>query len=164
MLPLIIVGVCVALAAIVAFITFCTPCGACLYVLDCFTEAYRDKYDENTQVAIKHKKRTSLGGFVTIIAFGLVGGMILLQVFHFATDVKETMIHTSPSLSETKAIIPHYKNKKIILNLTLHDYSGKCVDESNNCHSELGIWKDIYHPNGLLLLLFIIYLFCLTLF
>ena len=162
-LPSIIVGGSIAIAAIVAFIIVCTPLKSHLYQVDSYSEAYSEKYDAHTHVATKHKKQTNLGGFLTIIAIGLVGGMMALQVYHLLVDLTETMMYTSRSLSETKDIIPHYQNKKITIRLTLHDYSGKCEEQNKTCSKELGIWKSEYDPTGLLLLFDVSYaLYCFS--
>eukprot|EP00770_Monocercomonoides_exilis_P001962 MONOS_1947.1-p1 / transcript=MONOS_1947.1 / gene=MONOS_1947 / organism=Monocercomonoides_exilis_PA203 / gene_product=unspecified product / transcript_product=unspecified product / location=Mono_scaffold00037:102133-106202(-) / protein_length=1319 / sequence_SO=supercontig / SO=protein_coding / is_pseudo=false len=140
----------------VALFLLCLPTRSHVYKLDRFSDKYSDSLDPVTHASVKQIKKTTLGGFISVIALFFVCGAALLVVLTFAfLNTNEVKAIVDASM-EKEANLTTFKNRKILIELSLMDYSGICVgppenttsELTGNCSIKMGIGKTIFDPFG----------------
>ncbi|KAH7821105.1 uncharacterized protein MONOS_11185 [Monocercomonoides exilis] len=148
----ILVGVIIALSFL------CLPTKAFLYKLDSYSDKYVDQLDPDTHSTIKHIKKTTFGGFVTIVAFCFViGAALLVIITFFFFNTSETRSTVDISMVDD-ADISKISNKNIKVELTLIDYTGECIENGSDntneltgkCSENLGLGKTTFDLFGVL--------------
>ncbi|KAH7821152.1 uncharacterized protein MONOS_6358 [Monocercomonoides exilis] len=139
----------VGLGVVIALSFLCFPTKAFLYKLDSYSDKYVDQLDPDTHSTIKHIRKTTFGGFISIIAFCFVIGAALLIIVTFACfNINETRTTEDISM-EKNADITKIENENIQVELTLLDYTGECIEKvsdnthelSGECSGKLGLGK-----------------------
>eukprot|EP00770_Monocercomonoides_exilis_P007555 MONOS_7516.1-p1 / transcript=MONOS_7516.1 / gene=MONOS_7516 / organism=Monocercomonoides_exilis_PA203 / gene_product=unspecified product / transcript_product=unspecified product / location=Mono_scaffold00258:62253-66093(-) / protein_length=1078 / sequence_SO=supercontig / SO=protein_coding / is_pseudo=false len=141
------------IGAILALILLCLPSKKYMWMLDGYSNKYVDSLDPQTHKTTKQIKKTTFGGFVSIIGLFFVFGASLSTIFGYAMfGIEETKTTADASIEE-KANFKNISNKMFLVNITLINYSGKCVDSSDNssnvsgeCSPNLGLGKTMYDP------------------
>eukprot|EP00770_Monocercomonoides_exilis_P008058 MONOS_8016.1-p1 / transcript=MONOS_8016.1 / gene=MONOS_8016 / organism=Monocercomonoides_exilis_PA203 / gene_product=unspecified product / transcript_product=unspecified product / location=Mono_scaffold00291:8001-11261(+) / protein_length=1086 / sequence_SO=supercontig / SO=protein_coding / is_pseudo=false len=151
----------VALAAIgfvVALFLLCFRTKSCMWRLDGYSSKYSDSLDPHTHSSVKQIRKTTFGGFVSIVAIFFVAGVVLSNILgFFLFNIAET--RTTVDASTESHILEHFTNNHVLIELTLMDYTGECVgpvnkeinEKSGKCSDKLGLGKTTYDPFGLYL-------------
>ncbi|KAH7822967.1 putative member of the kelch motif protein family [Monocercomonoides exilis] len=138
----------IGIGAAVAFILLCLPSKKYLWKLDGYSNKYVDSLDPNTHKTIKQVKKTTFGGFISIVGMFFVLGAIISNILGIALfNIIETKT-TVDATSEENVQLKKIKSTNFRVDLTLMDYSGECVKDSK-CSEKLGFGKTVFNPFGL---------------
>eukprot|EP00770_Monocercomonoides_exilis_P007048 MONOS_7011.1-p1 / transcript=MONOS_7011.1 / gene=MONOS_7011 / organism=Monocercomonoides_exilis_PA203 / gene_product=Galactose oxidase, central domain / transcript_product=Galactose oxidase, central domain / location=Mono_scaffold00231:15050-18274(+) / protein_length=1075 / sequence_SO=supercontig / SO=protein_coding / is_pseudo=false len=144
----------VGVGVLVAIMLLCLPTKAHLFKLDRFSDKYFDTIDPVTHSSVKYIRKTTLGGLLSIIGISLVFGFAL-QIFidFFFLNIEETKTFMDSSMDDATRENSMFENKKVLVEVTLIDYAGSCVEgadfsteTSGTCSEKLGIGKTQYDP------------------
>ncbi|KAH7826383.1 uncharacterized protein MONOS_9391 [Monocercomonoides exilis] len=142
------------IGVVVALLLLCLPTRSFVYKLDNFSNKYVDTLDPDTHTTVKHIKKTTFGGFISIVAIFFVCGAALLVILTFAfLNTIETRTTVDVSM-EKEADLVTFKNNKVLAEITLMDYTGTCIgppedtasELSGKCSDKLGFGKTTYDP------------------
>eukprot|EP00770_Monocercomonoides_exilis_P001486 MONOS_1475.1-p1 / transcript=MONOS_1475.1 / gene=MONOS_1475 / organism=Monocercomonoides_exilis_PA203 / gene_product=unspecified product / transcript_product=unspecified product / location=Mono_scaffold00026:87763-91808(+) / protein_length=1319 / sequence_SO=supercontig / SO=protein_coding / is_pseudo=false len=145
---------CTIIGLSVALLLLCFPTRTFMFRLDSFSNKYVDTLDPDTHTTVKHIKKTTFGGFLTIVAISFVCGAALLVILTFAfLNTNETRTTVDVSM-EKEADLVTFRNKEVKVELTLIDYTGECVglpinttsELSGKCSDKLGFGKSTFDP------------------
>ncbi|KAH7821614.1 uncharacterized protein MONOS_13201 [Monocercomonoides exilis] len=151
----------VALAAIgfvAALFLLCFRTKSCMWKLDGYSSKYSDSLDPHTHSSVKQIRKTTFGGFVSIVAIFFVAGVVLSNILgFFLFNITET--RTTVDASTESHILEHFTNNHVLIELTLMDYTGECVgpvnkeinEKSGRCSDKLGLGKLSFDPDGMCL-------------
>ncbi|KAH7821579.1 uncharacterized protein MONOS_7837 [Monocercomonoides exilis] len=149
----------VAMAAfgfMVALFLLCFRTKSCMWKLDGYSSKYNDSLDPHTHSSVKQIRKTTFGGFVSIVAIFFVAGVVLSNILgFFLFNIAET--RTTVDASTESHILEHFTNNHVLVELTLMDYTGECVgpvnkeiyEKSDKCSDKLGLGKTSFNPYGL---------------
>ncbi|KAH7814929.1 uncharacterized protein MONOS_11129 [Monocercomonoides exilis] len=153
MFTILFYGVSLALGLVVAFVCFCLPTRDKLYMLDQYSDSYKNSLDEKTHKAVKIVRKTSYGGCVSIIGICfVVGAASAVVVLFFLINTLENRLYVDPK--SQNITLDKFSNKKMEFLIRLRDYSGECVKDvkdkqieaQGECSPLLGIGKTSYDP------------------
>ncbi|KAH7829646.1 uncharacterized protein MONOS_58 [Monocercomonoides exilis] len=137
---------------VVVLILLCLPTKSYLYKLDNYSDKYVDSLDRDTHSAIKHIKKTTFGGSVSIVAiFFVIGALVSVLLTFSFFNTNETRTTLDVSMDEN-ADVSKITNKQVKLELILKDYTGYCIGppkdtdrkQSGKCSDYLGLGKTTF--------------------